>query len=67
MGRNLLPIRILLHATFAFIYLPIIVLGVTWGLNRVAQGDTGVLIIQKHIDGIAALAALVGLGIFAAL
>ncbi|KZP07930.1 hypothetical protein FIBSPDRAFT_996584 [Athelia psychrophila] len=74
MARDLLPIRILFHVTFAFVYLPIIGLGFTYGLtlmagNVLSISDTPVYIsfVKNHFDGIIALVALVGLGIFAAL
>lgn len=63
MGQHLLSIRMLLHATFAFIYLPITGLGFTSGLNA----DGWNVRVMTHFDGITALAALVGLGIFATL
>lgn len=67
MGQNLLSVRILLHATFAFVYLPIIVLGFTAGLNAWPWTDGNVSFVQTHIDGIIVITALVGLGIFATL
>lgn len=72
MARDLLPIRILFHVTFAFIYLPIIGLGFTYGLSinaalAVDGGEYDISFVQNHFDGIVSLAALVGLGIFAAL
>lgn len=63
MARNLLPTRILFHATFAFLYIPIIVLGFTTGLSL----DSEEGFVSRHFDGVVALAALVGLGIFATL
>ncbi|KZP04889.1 hypothetical protein FIBSPDRAFT_1054400 [Athelia psychrophila] len=67
MARNLLPIRILFHATFAFVYLPAIVLGFTSGLDAQQWTERKLSFAQKHFNGITSLAALVGLGIFAAL
>ncbi|KZP19008.1 hypothetical protein FIBSPDRAFT_893019 [Athelia psychrophila] len=66
MGQNLLSIRILFHATFAFVYLPIIGLGFT-GTFRNSFGQLDTTFVHTHFDGITALSALVGLGIFAAL
>ncbi|KZP04354.1 hypothetical protein FIBSPDRAFT_1054733 [Athelia psychrophila] len=51
MAPNVLPIRILFHAIFAFVYVPTIVLGFN----------------IDHMDGFLALAPLIGLGIMAAL
>ena len=53
MAPNLLPVRILFHATFAIVYLPIIIYPfVAWDVL---------------FGGIALLGTLIGLGIFAAL
>lgn len=65
MPRNLLPIRILFHASFGFVYLPIIWLGFSWGLT--AYDSDVKPFVYSHFDGLVALAALMGLGIFAAL
>ncbi|KZP05556.1 hypothetical protein FIBSPDRAFT_967186 [Athelia psychrophila] len=70
MGQHLLPIRILFHVAFAFTYQPIIVLGLATDLPfsmKLDSGDGVVQFSQHRFDGIAALASLVGLGIFAAL
>ncbi|KZP04886.1 hypothetical protein FIBSPDRAFT_1054398 [Athelia psychrophila] len=67
MAHNLLPIRILFHAAFTFVYLSAIVLGFTSGLDAQSNGDGELTFVQKHFEGITSLAALVGLGIFAAL
>lgn len=66
MARNLLPTRILFHATFAFLYIPIIVLGFTTGLS-LGNNYSEEGFVSRHFDGVVALAALVGLGIFATL
>ncbi|KZP07926.1 hypothetical protein FIBSPDRAFT_996577 [Athelia psychrophila] len=74
MARDLLPIRILFHVTFAFVYLPIIGLGFTYGLSgmegnykSVSEISFHLSFIKNHFDGIIGLAALGGLGIFPAL
>ncbi|KZP14776.1 hypothetical protein FIBSPDRAFT_935566 [Athelia psychrophila] len=68
MGQHLLSIRILFHATFAFVYLPMIGLGFTRGLSSVKLFDwKGLSFVQNHFGGTIAFSALVGLGIFAAL
>lgn len=70
MGQHMLPIRILFHVTFTFIYLTIIVLGLTFDLPfsmKFGGRDLGVWFAHQRFDGITALTALVGLGIFAAL
>lgn len=65
MAQNLLPIRILFHVTFAFVYLPIIFLAFTSGLENIWVISESY--VQNHVDGMIALTALAGLGIFAAL
>lgn len=62
MTRHLLSIRILFHVTFAFVYLPVILLAFNSGEH--GSGDDWV---YEHYDGLVALAALAGLGIFAVL
>lgn len=52
MALNLLPICLLFHATFALVYLPIIIFSFV-------AGDV--------FDGAMALLAIVGLGVFASL
>lgn len=59
MARNLLPIRILFHATFAFIYLPVVFLAFNLGARF--SGET------FHYANIFGFAPLTGLVIFAAL
>lgn len=59
MARNLLPIRILYHATFAFIYFPVVFLAFNLGARF--SGET------FRYASIDTFAPLTGLGIFAAL
>lgn len=74
MARDLLPIRILFHITFGFVYLPVIGLGFTSGLSVMAGNiktisDTPyhISFVLNHFDGFVALAALFGLAIFVVL
>lgn len=52
MTQNSLPIRIIVHAAFAFVYLPAISLGFTSGL--VGQDSANYTYVHnvKHFDGI---------------
>lgn len=75
MARNLLPIRILFHTAFVLLYVPIIALGFTSGLSLyelqreegISDYEIDVPFVLRHFDGMAALAALVGLTIFSVL
>ncbi|KZP14821.1 hypothetical protein FIBSPDRAFT_1048594 [Athelia psychrophila] len=64
MGQHLLSVRILFHVSFAFMYLPMIGLGFSSGLNL---RDPDLSFVYNRFDGFLALSALVGLGIFVAL
>lgn len=71
MARDLLPIRILFHATFALVYLPTIALGFTsglvWGAPDEMQQELPSKNLEIPMDGLISLSALVPLGVFAAM
>lgn len=73
MGQHLLSIRILFHTTFVFVYLTIIPIvqyippSRLWTRSSLGSRPAELSFVRAHFDGLTALSAFVGLGIFAAL